>query len=165
MKVRVKKLHPNAVIPIRALSGDAGLDLTAVSYEEKNGRHIYGTGLAIEIPEGYVGLIFPRSSICKKDLRLSNSVGVIDAGYRGEIKFFFENDGMSPRGNSEVVKAVWNPSTDEETYQSVPNALLYAVGERIGQLIIMPFPQVELVESEELSDTTRGEGGFGSTGT
>jgi dUTP pyrophosphatase len=165
MKVRVKKLHPNATIPTRALSGDAGLDLTATSYEEKNGRHVYGTGLAIEIPEGFVGLIFPRSSICKQDLRLSNCVGVIDAGYRGEIKFFFEGDGMTPRGSEDITRAYWDASTDEEVYKSGPAPLLYKVGDRIGQMIIMPFPKVELEEAKELSDTTRGQGGFGSSGT
>jgi dUTP pyrophosphatase len=81
MQVKVKKMHAEAVIPSYAKSGDAGLDLTAVSEEwnEDNSMVTYGTGLSIEIPEGYVGLLFPRSSVCKTSLNLSNSVGVIDS--------------------------------------------------------------------------------------
>lgn len=139
MQVKVKKLHPEAIIPKYAKPGDAGLDLTAVSEEwnENNSMVTYGTGLAIEIPEGYVGLLFPRSSVCKTVLNLSNSVGVIDSGYRGEImlKFRYPEEG-----------------------------LVYDLGDRVGQLIILPYPQIELVEAEELSSTERGAGGYGSTG-
>ena len=86
MKVKIKRLNENAVIPAYAHVTDAGLDLTATSKNiEGNRVIIYGTGLAVEIPEGYVGLIFPRSSNSKKNLLLTNSVGVIDSGYRGEI--------------------------------------------------------------------------------
>ena len=139
MQVKVKKLDPKAVIPKYAKVGDAGLDLTATSYDYSNGRHVYGTGLAIEIPKGYVGLLFPRSSICKMDLRLTNCVGVIDSGYRGQISLFFENDGME-------------------------DPLIYKVGDRIGQLLILAYRQIEMQEVGELSDTVRGESGFGSTG-
>lgn len=140
MLVRVKKLSANAVIPSYAKEGDAGLDITAISREFDNakGLVVYGTGLAVEIPYGYVGLIFPRSSIFKTSLSLTNSVGVIDSGYRGEIKFMFR-----PNGESK----------------------LYNVGDRIGQLLIIPYPQITLVESEELSSSVRGFGGFGSSGT
>ncbi len=140
MKVKVKKLHPDAVIPKYAKAGDAGLDLTAVSkeWDEAKEKIVFGTGLAVEIPEGYVGLIFPRSSICKTNIALSNSVGVIDSGYRGEIKFFF-SPGPRPKAN-------------------------YEVGDRVGQLVIMPYPTIELVESETLSASERGDGGFGSSG-
>ena len=80
MKVKIKKLCENAVIPSYANPGDAGMDLVATSRMfDKYGNVEYGTGLAMEIPEGYVGLIFPRSSICKQDLSLSNAVGVIDS--------------------------------------------------------------------------------------
>ena len=147
MQVKVKKLHPDAVIPKYAKDGDAGLDLTAISKEENSKQVIYGTGLAVEIPYGYVGLIFPRSSIMKKDLSLTNSVGVIDSGYRGEIKFAF-------RKHDTTMPAFGFPIPSES----------YEVGDRIGQLIIMPYPSIELVESEELSSTERGEGGFGSSG-
>jgi dUTP pyrophosphatase len=94
--------------------------------------------LAFEIPEGYVGLVFPRSSICKQDLILSNCVGVIDSGYRGEVMLKFKTT---------------------ENF-----ARLYEVGDRIGQIIIMPYPQITLNEVEELSETERGNGGYGSTG-
>ena len=143
MQVKVKKLHPDAVIPKYAKLGDAGLDLTAISkkYDSETNRYVYDTGLAFEIPDGHVGLIFPRSSICKKGLSLSNSVGIIDSKYRGSIKFFFAETYFKP-----LVESSYN------------------VGDRIGQIIIMPYPQIELVESEVLSETERGDGGFGSSG-
>ena len=152
LKIKIKKLHENAVVPKYAKSGDAGLDLTATTYEHVNGRHVYGTGLAIEIPEGYVGLIFPRSSICKKDLRLTNSVGVIDSGYRGEIKFFFENDNME--------------SSELHMFQTGAGyrRAMYKIGDRIGQLIVLPYPKIEFEEVTDLSNTERGKGGFGSSG-
>ena len=141
MQVRVKKLHENAVIPAYGKPGDAGLDLTATSIEKDSyGNVVYGTGLAIEIPAGYVGLIFPRSSNSKTDLYLTNHVGVVDSGYRGEIMFKF-------RANPSLI-----------------NAVIYQVGDRVGQLIIIPYPQIELTEASELSDSERGDGGFGSTG-
>ncbi len=142
MKVKTKKLHPEAVIPKYAKDGDAGMDLVAVSKEYDTnfmgGDDLitYGTGLAFEIPEGYVGLVFPRSSIYKKDLTLSNSVGVIDSGYRGEVSFKFRKN----------------------EYRA------YDIGDRIGQIIIMPYPYIEFEEVEELSNTVRGTGGFGSSG-
>lgn len=141
-KLKIKKLHPEAVIPSYAKASDAGLDLTAISYEFKNNRHVYGTGLAFEIPEGHVGLIFPRSSIMKKDLRLTNAVGVIDAGFRGEVKAFFENVGMS----------------------DLPFNNVYNVGERFGQLVVLEYPYMDIEVVNELSDSDRGSGGFGSTG-
>ena len=139
MKIRVKKLHPEAVIPVYAKQGDAGLDLTAISEEwnEDNSMVTYGTGLAIEIPEGYVGLLFPRSSVYKTSLNLSNSVGVIDSGYRGEIMF---------------------------KYRYLEEGMVYDVKDRVGQLLILPYPSIELEEAQELSSTERGEGGYGSTG-
>lgn len=137
MKVKIKKLHENAVIPKYAQDGDSGLDLTATSINyDDHGNAVYGTGLAIEIPKDYVGYIFPRSSISKKTLALTNSVGVIDSNYRGEIMLKFKFSNIS----------------------------IYSIGDRIGQLIIMPIPYIELEEVEELSNTNRGTGGFGSTG-
>lgn len=142
MKVKIKKLVENAVIPTYAHNTDAGMDLTATSRNiDTQGNIVYGTGIAVEIPQGYVGLVFPRSSIAKTDLSLSNAVGVIDSGYRGEITFKFR-DHQPLNGN-----VSW-----------------YRVGERIGQLIIMPYPKIEFEEVEELSETDRGLGGFGSTG-
>ncbi|NDB61217.1 dUTP diphosphatase [bacterium] len=140
MRVGVKKLHPNAVIPKYAKPGDAGLDLTAVEIINDEGFQVtYKTGLAFEIPLGYVGLIFPRSSVRNYQLSLSNCVGVIDSGYRGEVQFTFN-------------KLAGIPSKK------------YEVGDRIGQMIIMPHPEVLLVEMENLSTTERGDGGFGSSG-
>lgn len=138
MKVKIKKLVPEAIIPVYAKLGDAGLDLTATSLTiDELDNHVYGTGLAIEIPEDYVGLIFPRSSIANIDLNLANSVGVIDSGYRGELIIKFKSRSAVPKH--------------------------YKVGERIAQLLIIPYPQIHLEETTELSLSDRGEGGFGST--
>jgi dUTP pyrophosphatase len=139
MKVKIKKLDENAVIPEYAKDGDAGMDLTCVKVENKVDKVVYSTGLAMEIPEGHVGLLFPRSSIHKKALTLANSVGVIDSGYRGEIKFIFR------------------AAIAQEFSQ-------YEPGDRVGQIIIMPYPKIEFEEVEELDETERGDGGFGSTG-
>jgi len=139
MKVKIKKLHPSAVIPKYAKSGDAGLDLVVTTIKDEAYQVTYGFGIAVEIPEGYVGLVFPRSSIKKTDMVLSNSVGVIDSGYRGEIMATFK-------------KLAGTVSQK------------YFVGERAAQLLIIPYPQVEFEEAETLSDSDRGTGGFGSTG-
>ena len=137
MKVRIKKLNPNAVIPTYAKDGDAGMDVVATRIiNERLDSITYGTDIALEIPEGFVGLIFPRSSIRKTDLILSNSVGVIDSGYRGEIQATFKRSGV----------------------------YAYAVGDRGAQIMIIPHPPIEFEEVDELSDTERGDGGFGSTG-
>lgn len=144
LTVKVKKLHKNAVVPTYAKPGDAGMDIVAVSMDKpelsRNGIIItYRTGLAFEIPEGYFMDIRPRSSISNTALELTNSCGVIDSGYRGEIIFKF-------RDTSNGIGKIYNP------------------GDRIGQLIILPYPKVELVEVDELSSTERGDGGFGSSG-
>jgi dUTP pyrophosphatase len=138
--VKIKKLHPEAVIPSYAKDGDAGLDLVATEIVSNTTFDVtYGTGIAMEIPKGYVGLVFPRSSVRKYDLSLSNCVGVIDSGYRGEIQATFKKtDGL-----------------DSTSYKK---------GDRIVQIIIIPYPRVRFVEVDELSQTDRGEGGFGSTG-
>lgn len=144
MDVKIKKLDPKAVIPKYAKPGDAGMDLTAISYkhDDRYDYHVYGTGLAIEIPEGYVGLIVPRSSNRETDAYLPNHVGVIDSGYRGEIMITYKT-------RFEFSEA------DDRPYNE---------GDRVAQLIIMPYPTINLVEVEELSETERGEGGHGSTG-
>jgi dUTP pyrophosphatase len=143
MKVKIKKLHPLAVIPTYAKSGDAGMDLIATSIISENPSQItYGLGIALEIPEGFVGLVFPRSSIRKTRLQLSNSVGVIDSGYRGELQATF----------NKITTTIENQKND------------YKVGDRVCQIVIIPYPHIEFEEVVELSDTERGEGGFGSTG-
>ena len=155
MKVKIKKTHQEAVIPKYAKDGDAGLDLTAVSTSfDEYGNIVYHTGLAFEIPEGYVGLLFPRSSNCKKHLILTNSVGVLDSGYRGEVTFRYR-----PHTQEVCVASEMGFDTDHSS-----DCEVYHVGERIGQLIILPYPRIEFVEVEELNKTSRGDGGYGSTG-
>jgi dUTP pyrophosphatase len=141
MKVKVKKLHANAVAPKFGKPGDAGADLTATSIDtSRGGQVVYGTGIAVEIPEGMVGLVFPRSSVRNFPLIMSNSVGVIDSGYRGEVMVTFN-------------------LTSKEWFTD-----LYKVGDRIAQLVIMPVPLIEYMIVDELSETERGTGGHGSTG-
>lgn len=139
MKVGIKKLSAEAKIPAYAKPGDAAVDLYAIreEFDAKMGTVIYGTGLAVSIPEGHVGLLFPRSSVCNTTLMLTNSVGVIDSGYRGEIKV--------------VMRSVRIPG------------IKYKAGDRIAQLMIVPIPSIEFEETE-LDETDRGDGGFGSTG-
>lgn len=136
--VGIKKLHENSVIPKYSTNGDAGLDLVVTKIIEESDNHIsYDFGLSIEIPYGYVGLLFPRSSIRNKGLILSNSVGVIDSGYRGSLM---------------------------ATFKKVGDGDVYSIGDRAAQLIILPYPQIKFVEKEELTNTERGVGGYGSTG-
>lgn len=140
MKVKIKRLRDDAKLPQYAHDTDAGLDLTAVYREVDDfGNIVYGTGLAFEIPVGYVGLLFPRSSNAKKDLRLTNAVGVLDSGFRGEVTFKYRP--TKERGSK-----------------------CYHIGDRIGQLIIIPYPKIEFEEVDKLSESDRGEGGYGSTG-
>lgn len=150
MKVKFKKVHPDAVTPTRAHATDAGFDLTACwSKFDDNGAKVYGTGIAMEIPEGYVGLVFPRSSIAKQDIILTNCVGVIDSGYRGEIL------------------AKFKPLPVFDYCRKVDTTIMadsYNVGDRIAQLIIMPIPDVEFEETDILSESERGIGGYGSSG-
>ena len=154
MEIKIKKLTDNAVIPHKAHPTDAGFDLTATSCTmDEYGSMVYGTGIAVEIPEGYVGLVFPRSSICKKDMMLTNSVGVIDSGYRSEIKVKFKPTDSFNFYDCDIIAE-----------GLVGGNNIYGIGERIAQLIIMPIPKIEFVEADELSDSDRGEGGFGSSG-
>lgn len=151
MKVKFKKLTDKVVTPVYSSSQAAGIDFYAhtIRYVYEESKHNYSldklkfieydTCIAVEIPEGYVGLIFPRSSISNKDLILSNSVGMIDSDYRGSIKFRFKKTHMY--GLEE-----------------------YKVGDKVGQLLIVPYPKIELEEADDLSDTIRGSGGYGSTG-
>lgn len=145
-----------------AKDGDAGIDLVATSktYDE-HGNVVYGTNRVFEIPKGYVGLLFPRSSNSKQDLLLSNSVGVVDSGYRGEVMMKYKCNLITATLWS-LTKMVFkkNPIMNFHAF----NRRSYNVGDRIGQLIIIPYPQIEFEEVEELSETERGEGGYGSTG-
>ena len=147
LKVRFKKLVENAVIPTYKTVGAAGMDITAISTEVIDyGNQLKAyTGIAVEIPKGYVGLLFPRSSVVKTNNRLGNCVGVIDSDYRGEITFVFDITNVDKKLISDY----------DYSYQS---------RDRVGQLVILPLPKVELEEVDELSDTERGTGGYGHTG-
>lgn len=169
MKVKIKKLHPDAVIPAYAKTGDAGMDLTAVSRKvDKYGNICYGTGLAFEIPEGHVGLIFPRSSNCKKGIILTNCVGVVDSGYRGEVSFKFRPIVFKAEctHNAKQFESMGIPAGSDDWYELNPSDIdtTYSIGDRVGQIIIMPFPQIEFEDVEELSETERGTKGYGSSG-
>jgi dUTP pyrophosphatase len=162
MKVKIKKLVENAVAPIYATEGAAGMDLTATSvHEDEYGNMVYGTGLAFEIPKGYVGLLFPRSSNSKKDLILTNCVGVLDSDYRGEV--FFKFRPMYHNVKNNIVSRIVSFFTGKNTV-TIFNFEEYEVGDRIGQIVIVKIPTIEFVESEKLSETERGKGGYGSTG-
>ena len=145
MKLNIKKLNENAVIPTYGTEYSAGADLYVPLDSQKIVINPHATvlvkiGIAVEIPKGYVGLIFARSGMAsKRSLAPANKVGVIDSDYRGEI-----------------MVALHNHSNDIQSVEA---------GERIAQLAILPFLQCEYCEVSELSDTARGEGGFGSTGT
>ncbi|MBR2022194.1 MAG: hypothetical protein IJ997_00735 [Mycoplasmataceae bacterium] len=154
MKVNFKKLNPNATIPTRAKEGDAGYDMTAIDIEIKNNILTVHTGIALEIPIGYAGFLFPRSSICKTDLSLTNSVGVIDSNYRGEVMCKFRiHDNVFEQNNNNLYSV---------NSRNVNN--IYKIGDRCCQLIILPVPDISFVEQSELTSSDRGSGGFGSTG-
>lgn len=148
IEVKVKKIYKDVKVPEQATNGSAGFDLRAYwaiheAYPEMiipaGDRVKIGTGLKFELPEGYVMQIYPRGSMgIKKGLMLQNTVGILDADYRGECFLFLQN------------------TTDKE--------VIIQHNERIAQAIILPYPKVNFVESEELSETERGEGKCGSTG-
>jgi dUTP pyrophosphatase len=153
MKVKIQKISPLAKIPSYAKEGDAGMDVIATSIISDTPEQItYGLGIALEIPKGFVGLVFPRSSIRKTGLQLSNSVGVIDSGYRGELQATF-NKLFGGEGMYDEMKV----------NQMQPNDY-YKVGDRVAQIMIIPFPPIEFEQVTQLSETERGDGGFGSTG-
>lgn len=143
MNIKVKKLKPCATVPTRGSKFAAGADLYSAEDAdvviEPSETKFIGTGLAMEIPEGYVGLVYARSGLaCKRGLAPANKVGVVDSDYRGEIKVALHNHGK-----------------EAQTVEK---------GERIAQMVIAPYLSVNYEEADELSETERGEGGFGSTG-
>lgn len=142
MQIKIKKLDEKAVIPQYAKEGDAGVDLTVTSIEEKNEFYEVKFGLAVEIPQGYFGMIVSRSGITKMNHILKNGVGIIDSGYRGELVARFK-------------KVKFEDGSQEKVYQ---------IGERAAQLLIIPYPQIIFKEVSELSETERGSTGFGSSG-
>ena len=152
MKVKVKRLHPGAAIPQYATGGAACFDLHAIvdtyppygqdAMAVPEGAATFRTGLAFEIPAGHVMLIFSRSGHgFKHDTRLANCVGVIDSDYRGEVMVRLTRDDPCPL-----------------------DILTVRHGDRIAQAMILPVPTTELIETEQLDETDRGTGGFGSTG-
>ena len=147
MELKIKKLSDKAIMPIRAHNSDAGLDLTTTSITSEINECgqfilVYHSDIAVEIPDGYVGLLFPRSSIAKKSIQFTNAVGVIDSGYRGEI-----------------MAKVRNTSGD-----SIP--AVYKVGEKFAQLVIVPYvSDITISEVSELQESDRGTGGYGSSDT
>lgn len=189
LTIKIKKLDPNAVMPTKAHPTDAGFDLTAISRVfSADGTATYGTGLAFEIPKGYVGLLFPRSSVYKQDQALTNCVGVLDSGYRGEVVFKFkptliyvDNPDIIDNKATEPWQHDGTNQTDANTqlvtfhgrsekYPDIKEGYLpfpfraYEVGERIGQIIVMPYPEVAYEFADELSESDRGETGFGDSG-
>lgn len=137
--VKIRKVHPDAVIPFRAHATDAGMDVIAISMEMTEDYVEYDTGLQFQLPEGYAMLIFPRSSNSKKDLLLCNSVGILDAGYTGNLKLRFK---LMTEGYTEKI---YNP------------------GDKVGQIMIIPYPEINFIETEVFNETERGDEGFGST--
>lgn len=143
MNIKVKKLKPGATVPTMGSKFAAGADLYSAEDADvvigPGETKFIGTGLAMEIPEGYVGLVYARSGLaCKRGLAPANKVGVVDSDYRGEIKVALHNHGK-----------------EAQTVEK---------GERIAQIVIAPYLSVNYEEADELSETERGEGGFGSTG-
>ena len=183
MEIKIKKMSENAVIPKYAIDGDVGMDLTAidVEYDEEKDMYIYHTGISIESPKHYGVLIFPRSSNRNTDAYICNHVPVIDtAVYRGEIMICFKNrDSLNQIALKEEMDElltslqVYKDPSDavEEAYKAYYKAkedpmkyAPYKVGDRICQMVVIPYPNVLFKETDELSKTERGEKGFGSTG-
>lgn len=182
LEVKFKKLDERAVIPTYAHDGDVGMDLTAidVEYNDEMDCYIYHTGLAFETDKHYGIFLFPRSSNRKKEAYLCNHVGIADSAiYRGEIIFCYKNrTSLRQYALEGRMIEFWNAiedgkSVEEATKESVhswmeafKNPMLFApyeVGDRIGQMVALPYPNVKLSEREQLSETDRGDGGFGST--
>lgn len=154
MNVKFKKVHPNAVLPTYAHPDgeDNGLDLVAVSIEETEDYIEYDTGVAVEIPKGYCGFLVPNSRCSKKDLVMCNAPGVIDPGYRGTMRARYKNVFHAP---TLFKKIAYSPSSAIRK--------IFAVGDVVAQLVIVPAPQIESGWVEELTPSKRDTGGFGST--
>ena len=194
LEIKLKKLDKNAVIPQYAHDGDVGMDLTAISveYDREHDMYIYHTGLAFETNKHYGIFLFPRSSNRKTDAYLCNHVGIADSAiYRGEIILCFKNrTSLEVRAEIEKSRCFISRLSYEPFTTSSGNSVIfnwshvakdaenagnwiydnpmqyapYQVGERIAQMVVLPYPNVKISEREELSETERGSGGFGSTG-
>lgn len=158
--IKFKKLDPRAVIPSYAHDGDVGMDLTAISldYDADKDLYIYHTGLALESDYGYGTFLFPRSSNCKTDAYLTNHVGIADSAiYRGEIQLRYKN-------RDRYRKSFWEWLSGKIDVERALSKAPYKVGDRVGQMVVFPYPEVHIQVVDELSETERGTGGFGSTG-
>ena len=193
LEIKIKKLEKNAVIPTYAHDGDVGMDLTAISveYDRENDMYIYHTGIAVESEKHYGIFLFPRSSNRKTNAYLCNHVGIVDSAiYRGEIMFCYKNrTSLETLANNGGINYLFNSSwkpftisyddsvkfTWKETLEAANdarNCILdnpmnfapYKVGDRIGQMVVLPYPNIKITEVAELSETERGSNGFGSTG-
>lgn len=167
MEIKFKKLAENAKMPTKAHESDAGYDLYVSSVNfSAEGTKCYHSGIAMEIPAGYVGLLFPRSSVYKTGMRMANCVGVIDSGYRGDIMAHFRSDlaDVHPRTIKDWFLRLLSRPFNLHCICNWNSGENYSVGDRFAQLIIMPYPEVELVEAGELSGSDRGIGGHGSSG-
>ena len=194
LEIKLKKLDKNAIIPEYAHDGDVGMDLTAISveYNREHDMYIYHTGIAFETDKHYGIFLFPRSSNRKTDAYLCNHVGIADSAiYRGEIILCFKNrtslevraeieknrcfisrlsyEPFTTSGGDSIVFNWSNIARDAENAGNwiYDNPMLYApyqVGERVAQMVVLPYPNIKISEREELSETERGSSGFGSTG-
>lgn len=185
LEIKIKKLDERACIPYYAHDGDVGMDLTAidVEYDAENDLYIYHTGLSFESDKHYGQFLFPRSSNRKTDAYLCNSVGIADSAiYRGEILICFKNrDSIKTIARLEamntLITSMNNGDSKEQSSiksESVYNEILeraknlefapYKVGDRIAQMVFLPYPNIRLSMRQELSETERGANGFGSTG-
>lgn len=192
LKVKIKKLVPEAVIPAYAKDGDMGMDVTATSveYDKTLDCFVYHTGLAFELPKGYGMLIFPRSSNRKTNSYMANHVGILDSGYRGELLLCFKykesvHSILSSFRNDKFIEKLANNvdikdakalavaviktsndivGNDIELTKFMMNFAPYKIGDRIGQIVIVPYPTIEFEETDTLSESERGAGGHGSTG-
>lgn len=155
LNVRIKKLSDKAVIPTYAHDGDAGMDLTAVSYEYNKEYDYweYKTDLAMELPKGYFAFILLRSSNSKKDVYLCNGIGLCDSIYTGNYTLRFKYRDKTNKFINAIKKLFGKE-------QKPP----YEIGNRIGQIIILPYPHINFQIVDELTKTERGDGGYGSTG-
>ena len=194
LEIKLKKLDKNAIIPEYAHDGDVGMDLTAISveYDREHDMYIYHTGLAFETDKHYGIFLFPRSSNRKTDAYLCNHVGIADSAiYRGEIILCFKNrtslevraeieknrcfisrlsyEPFTTSGGDSIVFNWPNIARDAENegnwiYNNPMQYAPYKVGERVAQMVVLPYPNIKISEREELSETERGSSGFGSTG-
>lgn len=170
INIKFKKFSDKAVIPTKAHPTDAGFDMVAVSKEETDQYISYKTDIALELPEGYCALLFPRSSVSKYDLSLCNSIGLIDQGFHGNIEFRYRKilnpSNLTVRKKYDFVGFFQKLFGLKDTISDIEldyNLNTYQISDKVGQLVIIPYPEITFTEVQELNESDRGEGGFGST--